>query len=199
MTNLINPDQMLTVAEKTALLKLAREAIESRVNGNRPKDFDAKTASLNQDSGAFVTLHKDGMLRGCIGTFSSPKALYETIMDMAISAATQDPRFMPLEPEELESITIEVSVLTPLKEITDISEVEAGRHGLYIIKGRNRGVLLPQVAIENGFDRQTFLSQTCMKAGLPQDAWRRGATIFTFEAEVFREEDFRDGAAASPF
>ncbi len=188
---------MLTVSEKKTLLGLARKAIESCLNGKRPEDFEARTPALGQDSGAFVTLHRDGRLRGCIGTFASPNPLFKTITDMAVSAATQDPRFMPLGPEELGLVTIEISVLSPLKEISEIKEIEVGRHGLYIIKGRNRGVLLPQVAIEHGFDRISFLEQTCMKAGLPQDAWEKDAAIFTFEAEIFREEEFRDSSGAS--
>lgn len=188
---------MLTVAERKALLGLARRAIESCLKGKRPEDFNAQTPALGQDSGAFVTIHRDGMLRGCIGTFASPNPLFKTVMDMAVSAATHDPRFMPLESKELNLITIEISVLSPLKEISDVNDIEVGRHGLYIIKGRNRGVLLPQVAIEHGFDRISFLEQTCMKAALPADAWKKDATIFTFEAEIFREEDFRESSSAS--
>ncbi|MBI5644186.1 MAG: AmmeMemoRadiSam system protein A [Deltaproteobacteria bacterium] len=179
---------MLTATEKKTLLRLAREAIEAQVSGRKPPLLEAEGEAYKSDSGAFVTIHKDGMLRGCIGTFASPNPLYKTIIDMAVSAAAKDPRFMPLTPPELSEITIEISVLSPLKEISDVSEVEVGRHGLYIIKGRSRGVLLPQVATENGFNRIQFLEQTSIKAGLNQDAWKQGATIFTFEAEIFREE-----------
>ena len=106
---------------------------------------------------------------------------------MAIAAATQDPRFSPVTPDELPYISLEISILSPIKEIKDPFEIEIGRHGLYIAQGKKRGVLLPQVAIENRFDRFTFLEQTCLKAGLPPSSWLEGATIFTFEADIFAE------------
>lgn len=180
---------MLTEAEKKTLLELARSTIEARVKGTPKPSFDGNGGALSANSGAFVTIHNaDGSLRGCIGTFASPNPLFKTIMDMAVSAATGDPRFVPLDKTELDGIWIEISVLSPLKEIADVAEIEIGRHGLYIIKGPNRGVLLPQVATECGFDRVEFLRNTCLKAGLKPDAWKENATIFTFEAEIFREE-----------
>lgn len=180
---------MLTEAEKKTLLELARSTIEARVKGTPKPSFDGNGGALSANSGAFVTIHNaDGSLRGCIGTFASPNPLFKTIMDMSVSAATGDPRFVPLDKTELNGVWIEISVLSPLKEIADVSEIEIGRHGLYIIKGANRGVLLPQVATECGFDRVEFLRNTCLKAGLKPGAWKEGATIFTFEAEIFREE-----------
>ncbi|MFQ5735707.1 MAG: AmmeMemoRadiSam system protein A [Thermodesulfobacteriota bacterium] len=185
---------MLSETEGMTLLKMARKAIEAYVCELTPeKCDDAHSPALNEDAGAFVTIHKDGELRGCIGTFASPNTLHKTVTDMAVSAATRDPRFAPLSPSELEEITLEISVLSPLKEIRDVSEIEIGRHGLYIIEGPNRGVLLPQVAVEHGMDREEFLANTCIKAGLPATAWMNGATIFTFEAEIFKEEEEPEG------
>lgn len=179
---------MLSAEEKQILLRIARAAIESSVLGKPIPQISAETGKLNEDAGAFVSLHKDGRLRGCIGTFGSPNPLYKTVFDMAIAAAAQDPRFTPVEPDELASISLEISVISPLREIMDTSEIEIGRHGLYIMMGNRRGVLLPQVAVENDFDRNEFLEQTCLKAGLDPDAWKEGATIFVFEAEILKEE-----------
>ena len=179
----------LQITEKRALLSLARETITAYIiSGKRLKQsFD--TPGLNQKAGAFVTLHKDGQLRGCIGTFTSEQPLFETIIEMAISAAARDPRFNPVRRREIIDLDIEISVLSPLREISDISEIEVGRHGIYITRGYNRGVLLPQVATEYGWTREEFLTHTCQKAGLPKDQWRRGdLTIEVFSAEIFSEE-----------
>ncbi len=178
---------MLSDTEGKILLKMAREAIETYVRDRKTAKFDVHAPALKEDAGAFVTIHKDGGLRGCIGTFASPNPLHKTITDMAVSAATKDPRFIPLSPSELGEVSLEISVLSPLKESRDINEIVVGRHGLYIVKGRNRGVLLPQVAVEHNMDRESFLENTCLKAGLKPDAWKDGATIFTFEAEIFKE------------
>ena len=149
------------------------------------------TPLLMEKRGAFVTINKKGELRGCIGIFTSDKPLYLTVADMAVSASAQDPRFIPIVASELSQISIEISCLTPLKKIKDVSEIEVGRHGLYIMKGLYRGVLLPQVATEYGWDRDAFLEHTCLKAGLNTSCWKEGADIYTFEAEVFSEEDVR--------
>lgn len=181
---------MLTQTEKNALLKIAREAIESRAAKNQ-KFLNPATESetLKKDSGAFVSLHKNGRLRGCIGVFASKEPLWKTVQDNAIAAAFRDPRFIPVEPEELDEIDIEISVLSPLREIKDVNEIEVGRHGIFIMKGSRRGVLLPQVATEYGFDRETFLCETCLKADLPEDAWENGASIYIFEADIFGEKE----------
>ena len=177
----------LTTEEKKILLKIAREAIEARLASKPLPAFDAKSPGLLEKSGAFVCLSAKGRLRGCIGIFLSEGPLYKTIQDMAISAATRDDRFYPVTKEELIGIKIEISVLTPLRKIPDVKEIEVGRHGIYIIKGSKRGVLLPQVAIEYGFDRETFLDQTCIKAGLRPGCWKDGADIYVFEAEIFND------------
>ncbi|MCK4846508.1 MAG: AmmeMemoRadiSam system protein A [Deltaproteobacteria bacterium] len=181
----------LTETDKKELLKIAREAIEADLKG---VEFNTAPSQLGgvitqEARGAFVTLHTmSGELRGCIGVFTSEAPLFKVVRDMAVSAATDDPRFSPVTIKELEDVRIEISALTPLKEITGTGEIEIGRHGIYIIRGNNRGVLLPQVATEHGFDLTTFLEETCLKAGLHKDAWKEeAAKIFIFSAEVFSE------------
>lgn len=175
--------------EKKELLRIAREAIEARAGDRKPPDPVIGSASLNEDSGAFVSLHKNGRLRGCIGVFASKDPLWKTVRNMAGSAAALDPRFAPVEAGELPQIDIEISVLSPLREIRDMNGIEVGRHGIYVTQGRSSGCLLPQVAVEHGFDRDAFLAETCVKAGLRPDAWKKGASVCIFEAEVFREKE----------
>lgn len=177
----------LTQTEREKLIKLARLTLETCVRENKKPSAEADEPGLLTESGAFVTLNKKGGLRGCIGVFASPNPLYKTVIDMTMAAASQDPRFIPVEPDELKDIDIEISVLSPLKETKDVNEIEVGRHGLFITKGKARGVLLPQVATEHGYDRIKFLEQTCVKARLNPNDWKQGATIFTFEAEIIKE------------
>ena len=181
-------EDQLTKEEQKILLKLAREAIEEFLKNGKRKKFETKKPRLNRSGGAFVTIKINHHLRGCIGYITSPRPLYETIIDAAISAAVNDPRFPPLTLAELEQAKLEISVLTPPQRIEDINEIEVGKHGLIITKGLNKGLLLPQVASEEGWDRDTFLQYTCLKAGLPPDAWKQGATIEVFSAQVFGEE-----------
>ncbi|MBZ0220338.1 MAG: AmmeMemoRadiSam system protein A [Candidatus Methylomirabilis sp.] len=172
--------------EKKELLRIAREAIEARARRTAASfKIDNASGALNEDSGAFVTINRKGRLRGCIGVFASKDPLWKTIERMAAAAAAEDPRFVPVGEDELPDLDIEISVLTPLRKIADPEEVEVGRHGLVIALGNKRGALLPQVATEHGFDRETFLSEACVKAGLKPDAWKEGASIYVFEAEVF--------------
>ncbi len=181
---------MLSKAEKNALLKIARDAIEARAkNEARLPNLSIASEALETDSGAFVSLHKNGRLRGCIGVFASREPLWKTVQENAVAAAFSDPRFSPVTAGELPDIDIEISVLSPLKETADMNEIEVGRHGIFVMKGRKRGVLLPQVATEYGFDRETFLCETCLKADLPEDAWQNGASVYTFEAEVFGDKE----------
>jgi AmmeMemoRadiSam system protein A len=141
------------------------------------------------EAGAFVSLHKRGKLRGCIGRFEAEGPLFETVDTMARAASINDFRFSRVTPDEVNDIDIEISVLSPLRRIDDVSEIEVGRHGLYIIRGSSRGTLLPQVASERGWDTDMFLEQTCVKAGLDRDAWKdEGTEIYTYEALVFGEE-----------
>ena len=166
----------LTPDDKAFLLRLARRTIESSF-GEKSSDLTPRNSTvLDSPRGAFVTLSKKGKLRGCIGYIEAVKPLRETIAEMASSAAFKDWRFPPLREPELEEIEIEISVLSPLRRIDDPSIIEVGKHGIIISRGSNRGLLLPQVAVELGWDRKTFLRQTCIKAGLPEDAWTKDGT-----------------------
>ena len=180
----------LTGEDRQMLIKIARETLELYIReGERPPLPEVK-GNLNQVTGAFVTLSKKGRLRGCIGNMIGQAPLIQTIQNMAIAASTEDPRFPRVEPEEIADIDIEISVLSPMKRVTDINEIEVGRHGIILGKGFSRGVLLPQVATEYGWDRETFLMQTCLKAGLSPDDWRDPETIIEiFSAEVFGEKE----------
>jgi AmmeMemoRadiSam system protein B/AmmeMemoRadiSam system protein A len=180
------PAFSLSPDEKKELLRLARQAVRDFVENNRVMEYDTQNPNLLSEKGAFVTLKKHGELRGCIGFIEPVFPLYETIIRGAIYAATQDPRFSSVSREELQDLEFEISVLTPPQKIDDPRRVEVGRHGLVISQGNSRGLLLPQVAVENAWNRETFLDQACVKAGLPPDAWKKGAEIFTFEAIVFR-------------
>ena len=175
----------LTKEEKGELLRLARQAVETYVSEKKVVGAETQDATLLSERGAFVTLKKKGELRGCIGFIEPVAPLWDTVIQTAIYAASEDPRFTPVSPEELRELQYEISVLTPLKKIDDPKIVQVGRHGLVIVMGRNRGILLPQVPIENNWDREMFLDQACLKAGLPPDAWKKGAEISIFEAIVF--------------
>lgn len=178
--------------DKRKLLEVARTTIREHLEQGKVSDQPATTPALERPGGAFVTLHEHGQLRGCIGTFTSPRPLVATVQEMALSSSQRDPRFPPVQLGELEEIDIEISVLSPLREIQDVSQIEVGRHGIYITRGLRSGVLLPQVATEYGWDRDTFLEHTCLKAGLPPDAWKLDDTrIEVFEAEVFGEQDVK--------
>jgi AmmeMemoRadiSam system protein A len=156
------------------------------VNGSEPADVPT-IPGLPEATGAFVTLKKRGALRGCIGTLECRRTLPEEVARVAVSAAREDPRFEPVRPSELADLDVEVSVLGPLEPIDphDPAAIEIGRHGLVVEQGWRRGLLLPQVATEWGWDRETFLAHTCAKAGLPHDCWRTGARVFRFAADVF--------------
>jgi AmmeMemoRadiSam system protein B/AmmeMemoRadiSam system protein A len=175
----------LSAEEKKELLRLARQAVETYVAEKRVVAYETKDPNLLAERGAFVTLKKGGELRGCIGFIEPVASLCETVIQTAIYAATEDNRFSPVQPEELSELEYEISVLTPLQKIDNPRLVQVGKHGLIIAMGRNRGVLLPQVPVENNWDRETFLGQACLKAGLPPDAWKKGAEISVFEAIVF--------------
>jgi AmmeMemoRadiSam system protein A len=136
-----------------------------------------------------VTFKIDRKLRGCIGYVEARKPIYETIIDNAINAGTRDPRFAPMTPEDLKKAKIEISVMTPLKKVGDVADIEVGKHGLMITKGYHSGLLLPQVATEYQWDKETFLQHTCLKAGLKKDDWKEeDAVIYAFSAQVFHEE-----------
>ena len=179
-------DLGLTLEEKALLHKIARETIEARCRGEKPPRNEATTATLKEPRGAFVTLTEKGELRGCIGYIVATRPLADAIAEMAEAAAFHDPRFMPVRADELKDIKIEISVLTPLKRIDNVEEIQVGTHGIYMKQGFSSGLLLPQVATEYGWDRPTFLKHTCLKAGLREDAWKEKNTeIYIFSADIF--------------
>ena len=202
---------MMSPEEKRELLKIARDAIAAAVRSEFPseagwrmrgrgvargsKDLPADDKGyrghLAEPRGAFVTIRIRHELRGCIGYIESTDCLGDVVADVAVKAALEDPRFPPLSPEELDQVTIEISILSPLHAIRDIEEIEVGVHGLLMEQGHRRGLLLPQVAGEYGWDRQEFLENTARKAGLPAEAWRDpSTTIYAFTAEIIHEEEF---------
>jgi AmmeMemoRadiSam system protein A len=176
---------MLTESQKGALIEIARSAIASQVSG---VPFPAPPElGLPTSSGVFVTIKRRGELRGCLGTLQCRLGLAAEVVRCAADAASEDPRFPPVVLDELGELSIEVSVLGPLEPIDphDQDAIVIGRHGLVAEQGPRRGLLLPQVATEWGWTTEQFLRQTCTKAGLPADAWQRGACISRFDAEVF--------------
>lgn len=185
-----NHHRLLSAEEKRALLHIAKSAIEWAVKGGDKPRFDYEFAVFGEARGAFVTISERGQLRGCIGFVLAIKPLAETVFEMAVAAAQRDPRFPPVAEDELARLEIELSVLSPLRTITDISEIQVGVHGLYIKSNMHSGLLLPQVAEKYGWSREQFLEQTCIKAGLPQAAWRDdNVQIEIFSAQVFGEGD----------
>jgi AmmeMemoRadiSam system protein A len=180
-------NETLSTADRKLLLQLAREAITVAVRTGKLPDREVTAPHLLGPQGCFVTIKQQGALRGCIGNFTSDKALYQLVQEMAVSAATRDPRFYPMKEEDLAGFELEISVLSPLAKISSPDEVVVGTHGLYLEKNFSRGVLLPQVAIEHGWDRETFLNQTALKAGLKKEDWKEGTDIYVFTAQVFGE------------
>jgi AmmeMemoRadiSam system protein A len=180
---------MLNEEQRRRLLQVARESVLAACCGEAEPDLQTDDPMLTAVQGAFVTLHtSDGDLRGCIGHIEGVLPLIETIQEMAVAAATQDPRFPTVRCEEVPSLQIEISVMSPITEIQSMEEIEVGRHGLIVSCGYRRGLLLPQVATEYNWDCDEFLCHTCQKAGLPPHAWKDDATkIECFEAEVFGE------------
>jgi AmmeMemoRadiSam system protein A len=176
----------LTEADQKILLRLARQALEESVRESRFSDIEELSGALREPCGAFVTLNKGGHLRGCIGYIEPLKPLFAAVRECAMAAALRDPRFEPVTPNELPDLHVEISVLSPLVDIRP-DQIEVGRHGLLVSRGAQRGLLLPQVAVEWKWDGKRFLEETCSKAGLPRDAWRKGARLQAFTAQVFQE------------
>ncbi len=180
----------LTKEQKQKLLTTVRLTIKKFLYGEVEEKFpDLSDEIFSENYGMFVTLTIRGRLRGCIGYVEGIKPLREAAKDLAIQSAFKDPRFYPLTKEEYSHIKIEISILYPLDEVKDISEIEVGKHGLLMERGYNKGLLLPQVATEYGWSKEEFLNQTCRKAGMEAYCWENGAKVFKFEAEVFGEED----------
>jgi hypothetical protein len=173
--------------EQRFLLGLARQAIEGYLKTGKKPRPKTDNSKLLEKRGAFVTLKVDGRLRGCIGYPLPVRPLAEAVVEMAVAAATQDFRFAPMTIEELTRTKIEISVLTLPEPVKNPHEIEVGRHGIIVTKGVSRGLLLPQVPLEYHWDRETYLRHGCLKAGLDEDEWQKGAVIEVFEAQVFSE------------
>ena len=179
----------ITKEEEKKLLNLSRASLMAKLRGTCLVKDSEQAGILNEKCGVFVTLKKEGKLRGCVGRFNPPAPLFQTIQDMAIAAATQDSRFSPVTAEELDKIDIEISVLTPLKKIDSIDQFELGKQGIYIKKGYNSGTFLPQVAVETGWTREEFLGHCSRdKAGIGWDGWKQ-AELYTYEAIIFGEKE----------
>lgn len=191
-------ESKLTLEDKKRLLEISRETITRALESGKGSDDRFIADGVPQESrGAFVTLHLKNRLRGCIGTFKGEGPLSKTVSEMSVQAALHDPRFPPLSRDELDDVEIEISALTPMREVKSHEEVIVGEHGVYITKGFKHGVLLPQVAAEQGWDRETFLDHTCLKAGLKHGDWKKpGVKISVFSAEVFNEHEIFDDEAS---
>ena len=178
--------------DRRRLLALARRALEARVRREYEPALD-QGGALDTHCGAFVSIHRGRELRGCLGRLGADWPIARVVAHLGRAVADSDPRFHPVTVEDLEVLSIEISALTPEREVHSVQDIEIGRHGLIIERGSRRGLLLPQVATEHGWDVETFLEHTCVKAGLPPDAWMQDARILIFEAEVFGESDAIDG------
>jgi len=187
----MNDETALTDADGADLIKIARDTIEAAVtNRPRPVHDAARHPRLQEHRGAFVTLNQRGRLRGCIGTFLPENPLLQVVEQMAVAAATKDPRFQPVTDNELADIDIEISVLSPLRKTDDPLSLELGVHGIYIKSGFHAGTYLPQVATEHNMTKEDFLSSCCAhKAGLEPDAWKDPATdVYLYTAQIFQEK-----------
>ena len=184
---------MTSRADRECLLQIARNAIVKHVAGAAGAILAElpESAALCRKGGAFVTIRFHGELRGCIGHLEANMPISAAVRECAVLACSADPRFPPVNSAELSGLDVEVSLLGPIEPVTLPEEIEIGRDGLIVERAGQRGLLLPQVATERNWDRETFLWQTCRKAGLPSDAWRRGAKVWRFEAEVFGERQFK--------
>jgi uncharacterized protein len=172
--------------DQRRLLAIARRALDARVRRVPEPPLDSGGA-LDAQRGAFVSIHRARQLRGCLGRVEPTWAVCRVVAHLAQAVSDSDPRFDPVTLDELQHLHIEISVLTPEREVRSVEAIEVGRHGLIVERGHRRGLLLPQVAVEHGWDVPTFLQHTSLKAGLPGDAWQSGARLFAFEAQVFGE------------
>lgn len=181
----------LTNKDKGFLLRLARQSLEAAVSGDSMEEPDVAVGSLRERRGAFVSLHRESRLRGCVGFAKPAKALYKTVIEAAAAAALKDTRFDCVRPEELSGMEVEISALSSSHPVS-LEEIQVGVHGLMVSLESAHGLLLPQVAVSANWSPQQFLEETCHKAGLPRDAWQHGATIEAFMAEVFNEESLAE-------
>ena len=180
----------LTESDQQSLLQIARNSVRSHLARETHGSAEPASNALTEPHGIFVSIHTGGELRGCIGNLHPAGPLYKSAGECAIAAAVNDPRFVPLSIGELSSVEFEISVLSPIVRVEDVREIEVGIHGLLISKKSSRGLLLPQVATAYGWNRDTFLAETCRKAGLRPNDWQDGATIHRFSALVFGERQF---------
>ena len=179
--------------DRCRLLAIARRALEGRVRREPALEqggaLETQRGALETQCGAFVSIHRGHELRGCLGRLGDDWPIARVVAHLGRVVADSDPRFAPVTVEDLETLSIEISALSPEREVRSVQDIEVGRHGLIIERGHRRGLLLPQVATERGWDVETFLEHTCLKAGLPPGAWKHDARILIFEAEVFGEAD----------
>ena len=182
---------MFNVEQRKELLDIVRNTIKYYLEEGKSPEVEVEDEDLKKDMGAFVTLHKSGQLRGCMGNMVARGPLYLAVRDMAIAAAFEDPRFNPVTTDELGEIDIEISALSPMEKIDDHEIIEVGKHGVMVRKGWQSGVYLPQVADETGWTKEDFMNSLCaQKAGIPMDAWETGdCEIYIFTAEVFGEKE----------
>jgi len=174
--------------DRRRLLAIARRALEARVRREYEPALETQRGALDIQCGAFVSIHCERELRGCLGRLGDDWPIARVVAHLGRAVADSDPRFAPVTIEDLETLSIEVSALSPEREVHSVQDIEIGRHGLIIERRHRRGLLLPQVATEHGWNVETFLEHTCLKAGLPPDAWTHDARILIFEAEVFGED-----------
>jgi AmmeMemoRadiSam system protein B/AmmeMemoRadiSam system protein A len=180
----------LTEAQRAELLKLARAAIAEELRSGSLPAYQTDDPALNRHAGVFVTLTENGELRGCIGRMQADEIpLYRTVQEMAVASATSDPRFLPLAPDELSRVSIEISILSPMRRITDVQEIVVGTHGVMLVEAGQQGVFLPQVPVEQGWDRDQYLENLCLKAGLPTSCMSTNPELYTFTTLVFGEEN----------
>jgi len=183
-----NASVRLSSQARADLLLIARKSLEDHLLRQRAPSYQVSAPELQAQAAAFVTLTHRGELRGCIGLSEAVRPLHQTVSHCAIAAATEDPRFVSVRPSELAEIKVCISVLSPLEQLPSPEHIEIGRHGLMVRRAGRRGLLLPQVAVEQRWDRFTFLRQTARKAGLDPEDWQaEGTEVFVFEAEVFWE------------
>lgn len=169
------------------MLFIAKNSIEGFVKDGKIPELKISPQKLKERRGVFVTLKKRGELRGCIGCLAGDRPLYQLVSQMALAAALEDPRFSPVAEEELPELEYEVSVLSPLRKINSLEEIRLGIHGVQVVAGHNSGLFLPQVAVENSWDMETFLAKLMLKAGLPKNYWKENPVDFyIFEAEIFK-------------
>ena len=178
--------------DRRRLLAIARRALEARVRREYEPALE-QGGALETPCGAFVSIHRGHELRGCLGRLGDDWPIARVVAHLGREVADSDPRFAPVTAEDLETLSIEISALSPEREVSTVQDIEIGRHGLIIERGQRRGLLLPQVATEHRWDVETFLEHTCLKAGLPPSAWKHATRILIFEAEVFGETAAVDG------